>query len=158
MSAPLVYIDANAFIKGFEFSAEQAKPVQELLAALRDRPRFAVTSELTLAELLAPATREGAFPLPVKRTLYLNLLVRSQLVDLRPVTRDVLMDTAELRQAAPHRLLDAIHIVTAVQSECAWFLTGDKRIRTPAGMSLVYPDQTGIDPILGDWSGQAKRR
>ncbi|MGD9540175.1 type II toxin-antitoxin system VapC family toxin [Methylocystis sp.] len=155
MSAPLVYIDTNAFIKGFEFSAEQAKPVQDLLAALRDSPRFAVTSELTLAELRAPALREDAFPLPVRRPLYLNLLVSSQLIDLRPVTRDVLMDTADLRQAAPHRLLDAIHIVTAVQTGCAYFLTGDRRIRTPAGMSIVYPDQEGVDRILADWSGGA---
>ncbi|PPD43250.1 MAG: PIN domain-containing protein [Methylocystis sp.] len=155
MPGPLIYIDTNVFIEGFELPLEQAKPVRDLLEGLRGNPRLAVTSELALAELLAPVSREGALPLPVKRRLYLNLLVWSHLFELKPVTRDILLETADLRQAAPHRLPDAIHIVTAIQSGCTYFLSSDKRIKTPSGMSLVYPDRAGVDLILNAWSRQA---
>jgi predicted nucleic acid-binding protein len=148
-------MDTNVFIAGFELPLEQAKPVQDVLAALRDKPRLAVTSELTLGELLAPVSRYGAMPFPVKRRLYLNLLVWSRLVEMRPVTRDILIETADLRQATPkQRLPDAIHVVTAIQSGCGYFLTGDKRIKTPRGMTLVSPDRAGADLILDLWSGR----
>lgn len=156
MSTPLVYMDANAFIAGFELPLEQAKPIQDLIEALRGKPRMAVTSELTLAELLAPVSREKAMPLPIKRRLYLSLLVWSHLIDLQPVTRDVLIETADLRHVTPkQRLPDAIHLVTAIQSGCRYFLTGDKRIKPPNGMTLVVPDRGGVDLILNAWSRQA---
>jgi predicted nucleic acid-binding protein len=156
LSGPLVYIDTNVFIAGFELPLEQAEPVQNLLVRLRERPRLAVTSELTLGELLAPVSRKEALPFTVKRNLSLNLLVRSRIVDLRPITRDILIETADLRQHAPHRLPDAIHVVTAVQSGCSYFLSGDKGIKPPSGMTLVYPDRSGVDLILDTWSGQVQ--
>lgn len=153
--APLVYMDTNAFVAGFELPQSEAEPVQNLLLALRGRPLSVVTSELTLAELLAPPSRAGALPLEAKRRLYLDLLVWSRLVDLRPITREVLIETADLRQTAPHRLPDAIHVVTAIHTQCDFFLSGDKRIRPPHGMILVEPDRSGVGRILDAWSNNS---
>ncbi|CAJ0866881.1 hypothetical protein AMST5_01901 [freshwater sediment metagenome] len=152
MSPPLIYIDTNALITGFESPIEAAKPVQDLLLHLRERPGAAVTSELTLAELLAPVARPGSLPAPVKKRLYLNLLVWSHLFDLRPITREILLQTADLRSVSKVKLPDAIHTVTAIHAGCAYFLSNDNGVRTPSGMSRIRADRSGVDNILSAWS------
>jgi predicted nucleic acid-binding protein len=150
--APLVYVDTNVFITGFESPIEAAKPVQDFLLRLRERPGSAVTSELTLAELLAPVSRPGGLPTPVKRRLYLDLLIWSKMFDLRPITRDILIETADLRRAARHTLPDAIHLVTAIRAQCRYFLSYDNGVRPPQGMERIPPDRPGIDVVLRAWT------
>ena len=152
MHVPLVYIDTNVLIIGFESSLETAKPVQELLLALREQPLSAVTSELTLAELLAPIFSPRALAPNERRRLYLDLLMWSNLIELKPVTRDILIETADLRQGTPCKLPDAIHVATAVHAKCGFFLSKDKRMRLPAGMIQISPDRAGIDRLMAVWS------
>jgi predicted nucleic acid-binding protein len=151
VSPPLIYFDTNALITGFESPIEAAKPVQDLLLRLRDAPGAALTSELTIAELLAPVARPGALAAPLKKRLYLNLLVWSQLFDLRPITREILLETADLRSVSKVKLPDAIHVVTAIHGGCAFFLSNDNGVRTPSSMTRIRPDRAGIDMILSAW-------
>jgi len=109
---------------------------------------MAITSELTLAEVLAPPDRKDALPLHVKRRLYLDLLVWSRFIDLKPVSRDVLYETADLRNVAKMKLPDAIHLVTAIQNKCRYFVSKDRRLKIPRGMKLVPPDKNGIAQVL----------
>jgi predicted nucleic acid-binding protein len=146
--APLVYIDTNVFIIAFESPLELATPVQKLLLGIREKLLSAVTSELTLAELLAPIVSPQALVPSQRRRLYLDLLTRSRLVELRPVTRDILIQTAELRETTPCKLPDAIHVTTAVQAKCGFFLSKDRRMQVPPGMTQLGPDHSGVDRIL----------
>jgi predicted nucleic acid-binding protein len=57
-----IYIDTNVFIRAFESAAAANAPLEELFGGLKARPRAAVTSELTLAELLAPSKQKDAIP------------------------------------------------------------------------------------------------
>lgn len=111
-TTPIVYVDANPFIyfiDGDENIARRLKPFFEFLS---ERPGFAVTSELTLAEVLAKARPEA-------RRNYFNLILWSNLFLLRPVTREILIDTADYRRASQRerpdgttatvKLPDAIH-------------------------------------------------
>ena len=50
-----IYIDANPFIYVVEGRDALAAPIKALFASLRERPGLAVTSELTLAEVLPKA-------------------------------------------------------------------------------------------------------
>jgi predicted nucleic acid-binding protein len=144
-----VYLDANPIIYAVEGDADAAEPAKALLSALREKRGLGVTSELTLAEVLAPPSRQDALPLSVKRRLYLDILVWSGFVELKPVSRDVLYETANLRTVARLRLPDAIHLVTAIQSNCRYFVSRDGGIRQmPAGMLLVRPDGPGIANLL----------
>src|ERR1700730_7597616 len=107
-----VYVDANPFIyfiDGEEAVASRLRPFFELL---KGKPGLAMTSELTLAEVLAKAR-------PDARRNYFNLIVWSNLFKLQPVTRDILIDTADYRRVsqtprpdgtkATVKLPDAIH-------------------------------------------------
>jgi predicted nucleic acid-binding protein len=149
-SQPLVYFDANPFMYGFEGKPEDAGPILELLDALRWRPGSAVTSELVLGELLAPVRRENATPAPRKRQVYLNLLVYNTFFELHPVARDIIIETADLRQSTNLKLVDAIHVVTAVRASCRSFLSADNDMRRlPQGMLRVSPDAAGVKVLLG---------
>lgn len=132
----VVYLDSNVFIdaiEGVELLSSPARKMIELAGAGRRR---LVTSELTLAEVLAPGKR-GRRSADTKRS-YLELIVWSRTVDLKPVTREVLMETTKLREVARLKLIDAIHLATAILSGCRFLVSRDEDFReVPAGMERL---------------------
>jgi predicted nucleic acid-binding protein len=148
---PTVYVDANPFIyfiDGEEAVANRLIPFFELL---RQKPGTAMTSELTLAEVLAKAR-------PDARRSYLNLIVWSKLFELQPITRDILIDTAEYRQVSQTtrpdgtkvtvKLPDAIHVVTAVRSRCRMSLSADTGLKLPVEMTVLEPNDAGFSTLM----------
>jgi predicted nucleic acid-binding protein len=123
------------------------RPFFELL---RQKPDAAMTSELTLAEVLAKAR-------PHTRRAYFDLIVWSKLFELQPVTRDILIETADYRRVsqktrpdgtkATVKLPDAIHVVTAIRSHCRMFLSADTRLKLPAGMMVLEPNDAGLSTL-----------
>ena len=144
----LVYVDANPFIYAIEGEDAVARPLNDLFALFRQRPGMAITSELTLAEVL-PKARP-----PAVRRAYLDLIVWSGIFDLKPVTRGVLVETADYRRVAASllpdgrqampKLPDAIHVVTAIRSGCPIVLSTDNRLKVPVGVRLVEADAAGV--------------
>ncbi|HEX8665440.1 MAG TPA: type II toxin-antitoxin system VapC family toxin [Beijerinckiaceae bacterium] len=146
---PLIYFDANPFMYAFESGPELAEPVLALIRALESKPGLGVTSELVLGELLAPTRKPNAIPTWRKRRIYLSLLVFNTFFDLRPVTREVIIETATLREHANLKLVDAIHMVTAIHAGCRYFLSNDRDMeRRPEGMRIVQPDASGVELLL----------
>jgi predicted nucleic acid-binding protein len=144
-----VYLDTNVFILLVEGEAERADIIRRLFDALRRRPNSAVTSELTLGEVLAPPRRKGALELHVKRRIYLDLIVWSGFIELVPVGRDLLIETADLRRVSRHKLPDAVHVVSAIRCRCTYFLSNDvDGKRVPAHMQWVRPDEQGVAVLL----------
>jgi predicted nucleic acid-binding protein len=143
-----IYLETNAFIMAVEGTRDTAAPAKELIEALRHRRGLAVTSEITLAEVLAPPQRSDALPLHVKRRVYLDLLVWSGFISLVSISRSLLMETADLRSVTRLKLPDAIHLVTAIQRQCRYFVSADKGIRMPANMTRIAPDVRGVAEIL----------
>ena len=143
----LVYLDANVFIDAYDGEEALSDSAKSLLAHLRTSPAVAVTSELSLAEVLADP--EAKRDLRRKRA-YLDLMVWSRFVTLVPVTRDVLYLTAKLR--ALHRpklkLADAIHLATASEHRCRIFVSRDEGIQTPLGMRRMRTDRDGAQAII----------
>jgi predicted nucleic acid-binding protein len=150
-STAVVYLDTMAFIFAIEGEPSVAEPAKRLFEALRTHPGIGVTSELTLAEVLAGS--EVPHSPPIKRA-YLDLIVWSKFLDLVPISRDVLYESADLRFA--HReshgkklkLPDAIHLVTAIRRKCQFFVSADQGIRPPVEMKKVAPDANGLGEIL----------
>jgi predicted nucleic acid-binding protein len=119
-----VYVDSNVLIYAVEGVPATAGPAKELIRFLRTQRGLMFTSEIALAEVLAPSKRRGAWPPAAKRRAYLDLLVWSGAVNLIPVTRDILIRTADLRKATPLKLPDAIHLVSAIHAKCEFLVTG----------------------------------
>jgi predicted nucleic acid-binding protein len=146
---PLVYFDTNPFIYCFESTPEFAALFRPLMEVLKENPGAAVTSELVLGELLAPRRDGKGLPGHTRKRLYLDLLVWNKFFDLRPVTRDILIETADLRAFVSLKLPDAIHMVTAIHAGCRYFLSSDGDVRKgPRDLERVAPDAAGIETLL----------
>ena len=155
-SPPLVYVDANAFIYFLEGEEDVAKPILKLFSFLKNQRRTAVTSELTLAEVLPKARQRE------QRQVYLDLIVWSGICELQPVSRDILYETVDYRRSAATRLTggqeimprlpDAIHVVTAVRSGCSRILSADARMRLPDGMARVDPNENAVAVLMRELS------
>jgi hypothetical protein len=148
----VVYVDANPFIYAIEGTESLAVRLNGLFAVFGKQPGMAVTSELSLAEVLPKV------PAPDRREAYLELITRSGVFDLKPITRTLLIETADYRRSSTvklkdgretmPRLPDAIHIVTAMQSGCRIVLSGDTRLRMPVGMRLVEANEAGVAALV----------
>jgi predicted nucleic acid-binding protein len=150
-----IYFDANAFIYAVEGVDEISNLLRALLAALQHRLKFAFTSEFSLAEVLPKAN-------VIQRRNYLTLILHSGLFELLPVTRDVLIETADYRQSlARHsagvrhsmpRLPDAIHVVTALRAGCNVFVSFDRGLKLPAGLDRVGHEDGRLAQLVEDIS------
>jgi predicted nucleic acid-binding protein len=148
-----IYLETNFFIKAVEGTEEASAPPRKLIEVLRTRTGMAVTSEITFAEVLAPPRRPDALPLHVKRRAYLDLLLWSGFITLIPVSRSILIETADLRAVARLRLPDAIQLVSAIRGRCRYLVSADSDFQNlPAGMTRVRPDEPGIEGLLGQIS------
>ncbi|HML13318.1 MAG TPA: PIN domain-containing protein [Xanthobacteraceae bacterium] len=144
-----VYVDSNVLIYAVEGVQGTAAPAKELIKFLRGHRGLIFTSEISLAEVLAPSKRRGAWPLRAKRRVYLDLLVFSGAVQLVPVTREILIRTADLRQIAAMKLPDAIHLESAIRSGCRFLVTGDTNFKKlPPNVKKITPDEDGIRNLL----------
>jgi predicted nucleic acid-binding protein len=143
----IAYLDTNVFIDALEGADSISLPIKALFEAARSKPGALVTSELTLAEVLAPG-RRGARP-PDLRRRYLDLIVWGGVVDLRPVSLDVIYETIELRPYAPLKLPDAIHLATAIMTGCRYLVTRDQGFHNvPTGMQVVSPEPPQLARIM----------
>jgi predicted nucleic acid-binding protein len=138
------YLDTNVFIDVLEGHESVALPLKEIA---RKRRGAIVTSELTLAEALGPSGRQ-ARPEDLKR-MYLDLIVWSRFIDLRPVTREVLYETVELRRFASLKLPDAIHLATAILANCRFFVSRDEHFKNiPTWMEKITPDRASLSRMV----------
>lgn len=146
MTERRLYLDANVFIYAIEGSAEVSDPLHELFSLLRARAGAGVTSELTLAEVLPKA--DG-----LQRRNYLDLIVWSRIFDLQPVSRDILIETAEYRKIARMpKLPDAIHVVTAIRAGCRTILSADSRLKLPEGYTALLPHRETLSRLIREFS------
>lgn len=150
-SPPRVYLDTNVFIFAFEGDVAVSERVKPLVDAFRSHPGSVVTSELTLAEVLAESARPRS---PILKRLYLDFIIWSGIVDLVPIGRNILFDSVDLRsvhKSAHGRKLelpDAIHLATAIQKKCHYFISADEGINPPVEMKGLSPLSSDLDEVL----------
>lgn len=140
-----IYLDSNVFIYAFEGDPDEVQYLLTFFEFLQLRSGLATTSELTLAELFA-STREDYRTI---RVVYENLLIGEEFIGLYPVTRSILLETADLRRLHRLKLPDAIHIITAVQAGCQYFVSADRDSRRlPSGLIRIQPTADGVQTLM----------
>jgi predicted nucleic acid-binding protein len=150
-----IYLDANAFIYAVEGVDEISTLLHSLFAAPRHQAGWACTSEFTLAEVLPKAN-------VAQRQSYLALILHSGLFDLLPVTREILIETADYRRnrARPSpaardsmpKLPDAVHVVSAVHAGCNTFVSFDRGLKLPIGLDRVGREEDHLLQLVQDIS------
>lgn len=133
-----VYLDSNIFIyavEGFERYAELCKAI---LKAVEEMKIHAVTSELTLTEVLV-----GPFKAKDRELSKLNedLLDTQDDLEMARVSRPILVKAAELRADLGLKSPDAIHVATALVHNSEFFFTADMSLRVPKPLKIVTLDE-----------------
>jgi predicted nucleic acid-binding protein len=133
--AAKVYLDTNVFIAAYESTGARSQHAFWILAAIEQGEIRGVTSELTLAELIPGPAEEGDDALV---DAYKQLMNDGPNMEVRPVTRDMLIQSALLRVGRPGlKLPDAIHCATAMHAGCTAIITDDRRMPKNIGLRVV---------------------
>ena len=134
-----VYVDTNALVYFLERHPELYERVLPLFEAAAQGKLQLVTSELTVAELLVQPYKMGRADIAAT---YRRFLKDEGLIDLVPVSLNVLEAAAASRGTQGGSLADAIHVATASLSDCSAFVTNDHRIRSAPPLKIVQLAQS----------------
>jgi len=130
-----LYLDTNVIIYFVEGHLKYRPLLELLFEAIDGNALGAVTSELSLAEVLVkPLIERNSDVVQV----YTGLLSSGSHLSVASIDRATLVRSAELRAQLGCRAFDAIHLATAGLADCDYFLTEDMRIRTPEGLRLLH--------------------
>lgn len=136
-----IAVDTSVFIYWIEDHAEFA-PLVAPVFAMADRGDVRlVASALALMELLVVPYRLGRRRLAER---YASVLCDSPGLDVIDVGRGVLRAAARLRAATSASAPDAIHLATALECSCRFFLTNDRRMPEVAGLRVVQVAELGV--------------
>ena len=120
-------MDTNIFIYAIEGYPEYQSILTSLFSLFDEGTYSAVTSELTLAEVLIKPMKENKKEI---QQLYEELLRPSDVLTISTIDRQILIDAAKIRASSDAILLpDAIHLASARNQNCSSFITNDKRLR-----------------------------
>lgn len=129
-----VYVDTNAFVYFLERHPDFYERVLPLFEAAAQGKLQLVTSELTVSELLVQPYKMGRADIAAT---YRRFLKDEGLIDLVPVSLNVLEAAAAARSTLGGSLADAIHVATASLSDCSAFVTSDHGIRLAPPLKIV---------------------
>jgi predicted nucleic acid-binding protein len=144
-----LYLDTNVFIEMFEKRGDVSDCLLRLFAGPARPAHRIVTSQLTLAEILVDPIRNGD---EEKGWLYEGFLQdRPDFMTVAPVSRAVLHRAALIRaRQKAIKLPDAIHIATAREANCNFFLMNDRRIgEVPYFEQIVPLEVQALTHLLG---------
>ncbi|MHC5736342.1 type II toxin-antitoxin system VapC family toxin [Nostoc sp.] len=128
-----VYLDTNIWIYALEGYPAFVQDLTQLFQSIDRGNLSVVTSELSLAEVLVKPVQNHDL---AQQTTYQQLIINSQNLRVIPVSRQVLIEAAQLRASINIKLPDAIHAATALLTQCSTFLTNDQRFRSVPNLSV----------------------
>jgi predicted nucleic acid-binding protein len=129
-----VYLDTNIIIYAVEGYETHAAPIKFVLQGMTDGEIIAVTSDLTLAEVLVKPKRDHDRKL---EEAYNQFLLPTDSFRNSAVSREILEVAAGIRAGSALKLPDAIHFASALAENCDSFLTNDDRFKSMVGVTVV---------------------
>ncbi|WP_203219534.1 type II toxin-antitoxin system VapC family toxin [Nostoc edaphicum] len=106
-----IYLDTNIWIYAVERYPAFIQDLTELFQSIDQGNLSIVTSELSLAEVLVKPFQNQNL---AQQTTYKQLINNSQNLTVIPVSRQILIEAAQLRASINIKLPDAIHATTAL--------------------------------------------
>jgi len=137
LSGAIVGLDSAPLIYYIEESPQYIAVVQPFFDAL-DRSAFqAITSTVTLLEVLVHPLRRRDQKLAEQ---YCDILTNSPGLRTIPVYEDIAQIAAQIRARYPIRTPDAIQLATSIHQGASFFLTNDRRLPAIPQLAIVVLD------------------
>lgn len=139
-----VYFDVNPIIYFIEeleqTNAFLKQAVLPLFEMIGNGDILAFTSELSLTEILIKPIREKLEDV-VKA--HKELLLDTQLFTLVKADSTLFLKAAYIGGTSNLRTPDAIHVASAITSQCDYFVTNDRKIKSQLGLKVVQVLELG---------------
>lgn len=131
-------IDTSPFIYLVEANSTYDPVVTPIFQLIDDGSLHAVTSVITLTEVLNHPIRLGLTDL---ETQYRTLLTSSRNLDLVAIDLEIATLAAKLRARYNLRTPDALQVSVAISTGCQGFLTNDKGIKRVTELRVIVLDE-----------------
>jgi predicted nucleic acid-binding protein len=132
-----LYLDSNIIILAVEAGNQWSELLRKLFEAIDRNEVHAITSEMTIAEVLAKPLALGAADVVAQ---YEALFVENSQLETIKIDRAIRRSAAGLQGRLSVKLVDAIHAATASEARCDFFVSNDIRlgreIESPRWLSL----------------------
>ena len=141
------YLDTNIFIYFLQDYACFRRDLSGLFSEIEAGRLHALTSALTVAEVLVIPFRAND---TAAQQAYREALTPHAGLNVVPISDGVLIEAARLRAEHPElRLPDAIHVATARLSGCQAFLTNDRRLSHSEAPNVIVLSDFAETPNKG---------
>ena len=135
MNNKLIAIDTNIFIYFLEKNPQFGPQTKLLFDQLSANKMHAITSIISLIELLSVEISEDRVSMLKNRFLQLSNL---QIFD---VNQTVALDAARIRRKYHFRMSDSIQLATAEYAKVDMFITNDQRLKRFKEVKLMFLDK-----------------
>lgn len=133
-----LYIETAPLIYYIEENETYLDKMVAVIGAIEDRPISAISSVITLTEVLIHPIRNGNKKL---ETAYREILNASEHFELIPVSSVIAESAARLRASYNSRTPDALHIATAIAAEWDAFLSNDSIFKRVTDLQILLLDE-----------------
>lgn len=136
-SAKRIYIAAAPFIYFVEKHTDYFTRVYRVFGLIEATPLRAITSAITLTEIMVQPLRIGNTDLAQE---YHDVLMTSNQFSLVSVTEDIAITAAAIRARYSLRTPDAIHVASAIKTGCDAIFTNDRDFRRVTDLNVLVLD------------------
>ena len=133
-TAPLIYY--------VEEHPKYVAKMDAIIEAIEDRPIEAVSSVITLTEVLTRPLKLGNARLERE---YRDILLYSGVFRLLTITAQIAESAAALRARYNLRTPDALHVAAGIDARCDAFLTNDTGIKRVTEIAVLLLDELELD-------------
>lgn len=136
-SAKRIYIDTAPFIYFVERHTDYFAKMFRIVDLIEAQPLQAFTSVLTLTEIMVQPLRMGNTNLAQD---YLDILVSRDDYTLVSITAEIAITAGAIRARYSLRTPDAIHVATAIETDCDTILTNDAAMKRVTDLNVLHLD------------------
>ena len=133
-----IYIDTALFIYFVENHPVYAQKTHDLFSLTQQLRIENNTSTLTITEVLVKPLQLGDL---LVVNAYKTLLYETNIVQVHMITSDIAESAADIRVRYNIKTPDALHIATAINTQCDVFVTNDYQLTRIKELRVVVLDE-----------------
>lgn len=136
-----VYLDTNIFIYFLDRHPIHFDPVAALLRASINQAFFAATGDVAVAEVMVGPYR---YDDPALAAQFKRFFAQRKLLTVVAHEREVFDNAAMLVAKNRMKFVDALHVATAINTGCHFFITNDAGIASVEGLEVILLSEFGV--------------
>ena len=138
MTGQRVYIDTNVFIYFLSGHSTYFEASSRVINACAESSIFGFTGDAAVAEVMVGAYKHADPTLAARFKLF---FAQRNFLTIATHDAQTFDATAQLVAKGGLKFIDALHIATAINSQCVYFVTNDKGIKSSAHLKVVQLEQ-----------------